>query len=350
MEQIEEQEFERPSNKGKSRAGIVSAITAAVLACIGLALFVSYSIFQPIVIQKPVVVNVAKGETPKELSKRLKQHGLIRSTALFQLLYALRFSQSTIKEGEYTFSEPYALFDMALAFIRGAPKKEREITIIEGWTIGDIASYLEDTGVLSADDFANAAARDYSTRFPFVPAKPGPRSLEGYLFPDTYRIFEKSGAEDIITKMLENFQEKYSAQMIEETLKRKRDIHGIATLASILEKEVAGARDRRLVADIFYRRLAAGMPLQADSTINYVTGKKTPSVSASDLEISSPYNTYKLNGLPPGPIGNPGLSALQAALSPIDNPFWFFLTTPAGDVVYSKTFEEHVKNKLKYLK
>lgn len=350
MEETSEHALERPSRSGKSRTGIVSAITAVFFLCVGIALLVSYSIFQPIIIQRTVAVTVSEGETPSELSAHLKQQGLIRSASLFQLLYALRFSQSTIKEGEYTFSGKYTLADIALAFIRGTPKKEREITIIEGWTLGDIASYLEKTGVVSADDFISASMRDYSTRFSFVPAKPGQLVLEGYLFPDTYRIFEKSGSEDIIIKMLENFQEKYSPAMVDETIKRKRDIASIVALASILEKEVADARDRRLVADIFYRRLATGMPLQADSTINYITGKKDPSVRAADLGINSPYNTYKRKGLPPGPIGNPGLSALQAALSPIENPFWFFLTTTSGDVVYSKTFEEHVKNKLKYLK
>ncbi len=150
--------------------------------------------------------------------------------------------------------------------------------------------------------------------------------------------------------MVENFALHYSGDMVKDTKNSGRDVHGIVTMASILEREVKSEKDRKLVADIFYRRIQHGMPLQADSTVNYSTGKSDLQAQAADLNIDSPYNTYNHTGLPPGPISNPGLVSLRAALYPEANPYWFFLTTPDGTVMYSRTFQEHVMNKLKYLK
>ena len=143
---------------------------------------------------------------------------------------------------------------------------------------------------------------------------------------------------------------KLTAELRAEIKRQGKTIHEILTLASIIEKEVSSDKDRKLVADIFYKRLDAGVALQADSAVNYVTGKSTPRASAQDLAKESPYNTYRYRGLPPGPIASPGLSAILAAVYPTANPYWYFLTTPAGQAIYSKTFEEHVANKAKYLR
>lgn len=327
------------------------AISMATLAvCIAGALAFSYALFQPVVFQAPRSLTVREGETARELARELKALGTIRSVLAFRVLYALVYRDASIKAGDYTLTGSSTLIQTAQLFIRGMPRKEKTITVIEGWTVADIGRLLEENGVTTADAFVKASQKDMTREFSFLPRTLAAHSLEGYLFPDTYRIFENSTNEEIIQKMLDNFQEKYTPDMIAETLKRKRSVHEIVVLASILEREVKDDADRRMVADIFYRRLVRGMPLQADSTINYITGKNDAQARSADLQIDSPYNTYRHKGLPPGPIGNPGLSALQAALSPIDNPFWFFLTTKGGDVAYSKTFEEHVKNKLKYLK
>lgn len=313
------------------------------------ALALSYIFFQPVVLDGERIVVVEKGETASSLAERLKREGTIRSMLAFRALFSFVYPTATIKAGEYRLSERQTLLDTALLFMRGSPSNERSITIIEGWTIADIARHLEKEGVVSHAEFIRATQEDYAAQFSFLSSRTRVKTLEGYLFPDTYRIFKNGNADDIVIRMLENFDTHYSSAMVTQTKVLKRDIHDIVTLASILEREVRGERDRRIVADLFYRRLAKGMPLQADSTINFSTGKRDAQARLVDLEIDSPYNTYKYKGLPPGPIGNPGLDALQAALSPIENPFWFFLTTPEEEVIYSKTFDEHVKNKLKYL-
>ncbi|MCH8049733.1 endolytic transglycosylase MltG [Patescibacteria group bacterium] len=127
-------------------------------------------------------------------------------------------------------------------------------------------------------------------------------------------------------------------------------MHEVITLASIVEREVRSAEDMANVADVFLKRLDIGMALQADSTVNYVTGKDTPAISLDDREIESPYNTYKYPGLPPGPISNPGVAALQAVVNPSSNPYLYFLTTPEGEVIYAQTHEGHVENKAQYLR
>jgi UPF0755 protein len=167
--------------------------------------------------------------------------------------------------------------------------------------------------------------------------------LEGYLFPDTYRFYAGTPAETVVRKMLDTYEAKIAS------LKNQPD-HADLTLASLVESEVKTDADRAKVADILKRRLAAGMPLQLDSTVNYATGKSSPAVSSNDLAVNSPYNTYKYKGLPPGPIANPGMSSISAALAPTPNPYWYFLTAPDGTVIYSQTLVEHNAAKAKYLK
>jgi len=168
------------------------------------------------------------------------------------------------------------------------------------------------------------------------------------LFPDTYRVFRDASISDIVKKILDNFNQKLTSELRFEIKSQGKNIHQILTLASILEKEVSTDQDRKLVAGIFYKRLELGMPLQADSTVNYVTGKDSSRASAKDLEIDSPYNTYKYRGLPPGPISNPGISSILAAIYPSSNNYLYFLTTPDGQVIYNETHDQHVIDKAKY--
>lgn len=344
----ESSRFKQPRRIRLSVVLIAAGVVCFVMLAFG-ALWLSYLFFQPVVLEEGRIVVVEKGEALSSLAERLKRDGMIRSSSAFHALFSLVYPTATIKAGEYRLSEKSTLLDTALLFMHGTPSNERSITIIEGWTLFDIGRYLEKEGIVSQDEFIRATQNGSTAQFSFLPSPVRAPTLEGYLFPDTYRIFEKGSAEDIVIRMLENFEAHYSPAMAAQTKALKRDMHDSVTLASILEREVRGEKDRRIVADLFYRRLVKGMPLQADSTINYITGRKDAQARLVDLEIDSPYNTYTHKGLPPGPIGNPGLEAIQAALSPIENPFWFFLTTPEGEVIYSKTFEEHIKNKLKYL-
>ena len=185
----------------------------------------------------------------------------------------------------------------------------------------------------------------------FLNDAPADANLEGYLFPDTYRIFRDATAEDIIAKMLDNFNGKLSPAMRADISKQGKSIHDIVVMSSIVEKEVRSAADKKIVAGILYKRLELGMKLEVDVTINYISGKNNPSSALEDLQIDSPYNTYKYYGLPPGPIANPGLDAIMAAIYPEKSPYLFYLNRQdTGETIFSKTYEEHLRNKAKYLK
>jgi UPF0755 protein len=255
------------------------------------------------------------------------------------------------------------------------PKKipTQNITIIEGWGTQDIGDYLEKQGIVGSKNFIAFTATSTApvTQRDFLQSKPAQQSLEGFLFPDTYEIFKKpfptstvdsnTISTDIVQKMLDNFGKKFTPEMREATKARHMTIYEIVTLASIIERETgrnvkttAGKenldKERKIIAGIFYNRLNIGMALESDATVNYITKKNTPSATYADTKIDSPYNTYKYNGLPPGPIANPSLSSLMAAIYPTSTDYLFFLhTQPEGTAIYSKTYEEHLHNKQKYL-
>ena len=251
-------------------------------------------------------------------------------------------------------------------------KSEDTITILEGWTSRDIGLYFEREGRWQNEEFLEVAGypqidyrynkklpalEDFSTKFDFLADKPKYYGLEGYLFPDTYRVYASSTVTEVITKMLDNFDKKLTPQMRADIKAQGKSIYEIVTLASIIEKEApinystGDNRDARIIAGIFYNRLRSGQALQSDATLSYIYGDNDPSHSGSALENTSPYNTYKYRGLPPGPICNPGILAIEAAIYPLATDYNYFLT-PKGktEVIYARTYDEHLQNKYKYLK
>jgi len=294
---------------------------------------------------------VTSGQGSTEISRQLKQQGFIRSPLVFQFYVWTQGISSKLKTGEYFLSQNLSSQEIAEILFKGPGKtKEKRLTFIEGWTLNDFANYLENQGMVKSQDFWPAVQQkaSYWDQYEFLAAKPKNLDLEGYLFPDTYRIYSDTTAEEIVKKMLDNLGAKLTDDILSEIKRQGKTVHEILTLASILEKEVSTDSDRKLVADIFYKRLAADIALQADSTVNYASGKSVSRASAGDLKIDSPYNTYKYRGLPPGPICNPGLSAIMAAIYPTPNSYYYFLTTPEGKVIYSQTYDEHVAAKNKY--
>lgn len=235
--------------------------------------------------------------------------------------------------------------------------EEVTVTTIEGWTTEDIAEELEKKGLFSKQEFIDAAEKFDSSKFPLV-ERPRSATLEGYLFPDTYRFAKNFTPDQVISKMLANFSSKLSSAGIKNPTDKFNglSVHEIVTLASIIEKESGGQGsvggdlslqdERNLVASVFYNRMKIGQALESDATVNFVTGKDTPAASAQDLQVNSAYNTYKYAGLPPGPISNPSLGSLKAAINPATSDYFYFLhKQPSGEVVFSKTFDEHVRNR-----
>lgn len=299
---------------------------------------------------------VNKGETVKQIADNLKKENLIKSAFYFK--YEVERNKLNLKAGDYVISPRLSAKEIIKMLIQGdAVSQEKSIRIIEGWNNKDIGAYLEKNNIVLAKDFM-ALAKVPLKEWRFSFAAPGffsdaPKSadLEGYLFPDTYRIFKDATTEEIIFKMLSNFDRKLTPEMRAELLRQKKTIYEVITMASVIEKEVKSAADMKIVSGIFWDRIKNGQPLESCATLAYILGVNKAQYSIKDTKVASPYNTYKYRGLPPGPIANPGLNAIKAAIYPEFTASNYFLSDPAtGETIYSQTLAEHNANKLKYLK
>jgi UPF0755 protein len=317
-------------------------------------LFAAYEAYlkkpAPGALSEPIVI--AKGMTTSEIADILKRSGVISSTAVFTAVADLSGHLKDLHAGTFIFKEGMSAVDAIKTLsVQGQP--EISVTIPEGYDLRDIADRLVLSKVIasSADLFKVTGAPAASAKidpslvndYSFLAYKPANAGLEGYLFPDTYRFYAGTDANTVVRRMLDDYGAKVAS------LSPAPD-YSTLVLASLVEREVRDPADRAKVADIIKRRLALGMPLQFDSTVNYATGKNSPSVSLKDMSIDSLWNTYKYAGLPPTPICNPGLDSIAAAQTPTPNKYLYFLTAPDGTVIYSQTLDEQNAAKAKYLK
>lgn len=291
-----------------------------------------------------------KGSGYKEIAGDLKKQGVIKSPLFFEFFVLVSLNYSKLQAGQYELSPSMSIAEIVKKFVLGDVIKEK-ITIIEGWDTKDIAEYLESKKLYSGEDFLNMVKKDWSQDFEFLKDKPKNLNLEGYIFPDTYYVAENSTAEEFIRISLSNFNKKLSYDLKQEITKQKKSIFEIITMASMLEKEVESPEDKKIVSGILWKRIKEGIPLQVDATVNYVTGKNDVKVSIKDANIDSFYNTYKYYGLPLGPISNPGIESILAAIYPQESPYWYYLSADHnGQTIFSQTLEEHNIARAKYFK
>ncbi len=313
--------------------------------------------------QTEKVFEIKKGESIFEIAKHLEEEGFIKNRYLFVGLAVLRGKERQLKAAKYILS-PSMTPQEILDILSKGKAPVVKITIPEGWSLKEIAQYLEDKNLCQKEEFFEivgwpgvdyskeknlSQAQDFSNEFPFLKDKPKNVSLEGYLFPDTYFVKRTATCQEIVKMFLENFSKKLTPDLQEEIKKQKKTIFEIVTMASLLEKEVKTKEDKEIVAGILWKRQKAGIPLQVDATISYITGRKTTKITFEELQIDSPYNTYKYLGLPLGPISNPGIESILAAIYPKQSNYWYYLSTPEGETIFSKTLFQHNKNKAKYL-
>lgn len=304
---------------------------------------------------------IEEGQGVNEISNGLKEKGLIENRFVFETYVWFRGYENKILAGEHTLHNTWSIRQIVNTLISGSSiSNERELTFLPGWNLYDIAEYLQKQGVITkTEDFYaivgqpgtssdSISGTDLSSEYEFLKEKPEDLSLEGFLFPDTYRVFKDATVEDIVVKMLDNFDKKITSKMLGDIYNQDQNLYDIMTLASIIEKEGNTLENKKKVAGVYYNRLDAGIALQADPTVNYITGKSTDRPSLDDIDTDSLYNTYKYPGLPPGPICNPGLDSINAAIYPDKNDYYYFINTPDGEMIFSKTFEEHKANREKY--
>lgn len=310
-----------------------------------------------------VEFTVQEGEGVRAIASNLRNQGLIRNVLVFSTYAKVEGIAGNFQAGVYNLQPSFSSQEIARILSEGeVAGQEVNITILEGWSNQEIATYLaeqqrkEDGAgqTRRADEFLAALnVTDSRTTVPgksytFLSEKPDIATLEGFLFPDTYRIFTTFSQEEIVGKMLDTFGAKIEP-LTDDIAASNRTLFEILTIASIIEREVLSSADMKNAADVFWKRLDEGIPLQSDATVNYVTGKNATRPTLEDISVDSPYNTYKYAGLPPGPIGNPSIAAIDAALNPTPNEYYYFLTKEDGTAVFSRTLDEHNANKAKYL-
>lgn len=290
---------------------------------------------------------VEKGQSLFQIASGLEREGLIKNEFLFNFFVILRGAQTKLQAGEYSLSPSMNVTQIAKKFILGETMQIK-VTIPEGFTLKQIESEL--SSELQRTILCQFSPKDFNDEFDFFKDALGGGNLEGFLFPDTYHFSIGATEEEIFRKFLVNFDKKLTPDLRQEVEKQDKTIFEIITMASLLEKEVKSLEEKKLASGILWKRLKNNIPLQVDATIIYITGKKTTKVSKEETQIDSPYNTYKYIGLPLGPICNPGLESIKASIYPEISEHWYYLSTPKGETIFSKTLEEHNIAKAKYLK
>ncbi|MBI4592002.1 endolytic transglycosylase MltG [Candidatus Uhrbacteria bacterium] len=302
-----------------------------------------------------VEVTIEEGTSVEAIATQLEDQGIITSKFFFKVYTKL--SDAVLQAGTFELKPEMSLRSIVQE-LGYAAAQEVQVTIPEGYTVEQIGEVVVEAlpeialadweSVVSGYDLRQVAGIE------ILNGIPTDQGLEGYLFPDTYRFRADANAATVVETMLLTL----SRRLAENDISIPRNLifegglsfHEMLTLASIVEREVRDPEDMKRVAGIFYTRMKIGMALQADSTVNYVTGKSDSAISLEDSRMSSPYNTYQNLGLPPGPISNPGMNAILAVLDPVDSDYLYFLTTQDGEVIYAESFDEHVANKYQYLK
>jgi UPF0755 protein len=341
----------------------IAALSVVVLATGVWAFSYAAELARPSDAGEPVMLTIFEDQTDSEVADELAAQGLIRSKMFFQGQY--RLSGGALIPGTYTLRKGMSVPQIVDRITGAAPAEEVpaqaaattletfDITIPEGWRIEQIAEEYERLGGEGgAQAFLDAVKGIDRTQFDFLASLPADASLEGYLFPDTYR-FDANDPNLNVVNMLTAFGNTYTPEMRQRTQQMGLTIHDVVTLASLVEREAQIPEERPTIADVYLSRWEQGWRLDADPTVQYALGTPEewwPKLSGGDLFYDSPYNTYQKEGLPPGPISNPGFASIQAVLFPDDTPYMYFVAKgDTGEHAFAVTAEEQAENVELYL-
>ena len=325
-----------------------------LIAVVGGAGWFAWALLMPVAPNGQTFVLLRPGYSTRRIAAQLQSAGVIRSKAAFILWHYYNHRGRSLQAGEYLFDKPANLVDVQKRLRRG-DVYFHTVVIPEGFTLFDVARAIEAAGLGPADDFLKVAKSDTGL---IADLDPGAQSLEGYLFPDTYEFSRMMSMQEMAAAMVRQFRQVGTQvglipQTNGVTPDPTRDLHATVTMASIIEKETSVPEERPLVASVYYNRLNKHIALDADPSIIYaelLAGTYQGALHHADVQFKSPYNTYHNAGLPPGPIANPGRSALEAAMHPADSDFYYFVADAQGHHRFARTMEEHDKNVLAYRK
>jgi UPF0755 protein len=292
--------------------------------------------------KQAVYLKVKPGMNAREIGGLLEQHGVIESQLKFWFIAKLNGYDSKFKAGTYAFSHDMEPREVLRILMDGSTSKVKFV-IPEGFTVKQIAKRLSDEGLVDEKGFL-AAAEDFAPYAYMEKDKDAKYTAEGFLFPATYELASDVTAKGILEIMTKNFDDRLTADMRSRAKAEHLSIYELVTLASLVEKEARYEKDRPIIAQVLLKRLRIGMPLQSDATLQYLLDAPKENVSIADTKVASPYNSYQNKGLPPGPIANPGMAAIEAVLHPADTDYLYFVADRDGHNHYAYTYEEHMKN------
>ena len=324
-------------------------ILVIVLVAAGAATYVSYEIFGAVNVPAAArQFEIKEGQTVKQIINELVGKNIIKSPFWFRTYVWLRRAENRFIAGDFVLPARLNALELFNILTQIKPRPVKSVKILEGWGIPEIVPYFENQNIglpagyqaVSLGDYlglkgVGVGYFDYSQDFPWLAPKIKTNGLEGYLFPDTYEIYTDATIADT-KKMLSNFERKVTPELRAEIERQGKDFYDVLIMASIIEAEVPHEADRPIVADIFWSRLLHNVALQSDATLKYIIGGKRPALTAEELKMDSPYNTYKYKGLPLGPIDNPGLDAIKAAIYPTPSAYLYYLSDKEGITHYAK--------------
>lgn len=283
-----------------------------------------------------VNVNVAAGTGTKGIAKLLEKNGLIKSPEAFEIQTAFNGYKEKYKAGDYLLS-PGMSMEKIMDTIASGHVNTVRFTIPEGYDIRRITDKLSSEGLIQPDAFAKELENGVFD-YPFLKdAPPGPNRLEGFLYPNTYDVFVNASEHDIIDRMLSQFNKEFKQEYYDQAKKMGLTVNQLITVASLVEREAKVDSERPLIASVIYNRLNKKMKLQIDATVQYALGDQKTRLYNKDLKIDSPYNTYKIQGLPPGPICSPGMKSIEAALNPAKTDYLYYVASPKLDGTHQFT-------------
>jgi len=289
------------------------------------------------------IIRVEPGTSLSDIAQLLKSHGCLRSALAFRLHAIVTGQASELKSGTYEAS-PAMSAPQLIAMLAAGRQATATVTIPEGFTLAQIAQRVAEAGLAGEQQFRAAATAQAVADILQVKLPEEVRSAEGYLFPETYRFTLGTEPEKLVARMIGEFEKRFITPLWELLPSEQRwgSLHQIVTLASLVEGEAKLDSERTLIAGVLKNRLERGMRLQCDATVQYALGKHRRRLTYSDLQIDSPYNTYRYAGLPPGPISSPGLDCLRAALKPAQTEYLFYVASGDGSHIFSRTYQEHL--------
>lgn len=328
-----------PNYSTTKKAIAVSGLLTAIIISVGLTL--GWILIQPVSnAGETLLVTIQQGVSAKAIAEDLENKSLIKNALAFRLAAKFQGLDNSLQAGEYAISPDMSVRRILTIMSQGQTAYQ-QITIPEGYTVDQIADLLAEKKLADAEKFKELA-KDFALFAYMTPHDDTKYRAEGFLFPDTYRVPKGMSEEELLTMMVKEFDQKLTPDLRQRAAEQGLSLRDVVIIASLIEKEAKRSEERPIIAGIFANRVKQDMPLQSCATIQYILGYPKPELTIQDTQIVSPYNTYLIMGLPPGPIANPGSAAIKSVLFADETDYLYFVADKQGMHHFSRTYPEHL--------